>query len=78
MFRRNLLAFFLLSKSKPRKTAARNQQEAGGKKCSMDSFLAYFSSLKIEAVYFSETPMNFFRTTRRYIPENSNLLFIVV
>jgi hypothetical protein len=33
------------------------------------SFLAYCSTAKIEAAYFSETPVDFLRTTHRYIPK---------
>jgi hypothetical protein len=34
---------------------------------------AYFSTLKMEAIYSSETSVDFQRTTRRYIPEDSTL-----
>jgi hypothetical protein len=35
------------------------------------TFLAYFSTLKMEAVRSSETSVNFYQTTRHYIPEDS-------
>jgi hypothetical protein len=38
------------------------------------SWLAYFSTLKIEATCSSETSVEFQRTTRRYIPENRTTL----
>jgi hypothetical protein len=38
------------------------------------SFLKYSSSLKMEAICFSETSVNFQRTTRRIIPECRELL----
>jgi hypothetical protein len=34
---------------------------------------AYSSTLKMEAVYYSETSVDFQRTTRRYIPEDGTL-----
>jgi hypothetical protein len=37
------------------------------------SYLAYSSTLKMEAIYSSEASVNFQRTTRRYIPENVTL-----
>jgi hypothetical protein len=37
------------------------------------SCLAYSSTLKMEAKCFSETLVDFQRTTRRYIPEDSSL-----
>jgi hypothetical protein len=40
------------------------------------SFLAYSSTLKIEAACFSETSVDFQRTTRRYIPEDRPLYFL--
>jgi hypothetical protein len=36
-------------------------------------FSAYFSALKIEATFSSETSVHFQRITRRYIPEDSAL-----
>jgi hypothetical protein len=35
---------------------------------------AYFSTLKMEAICSSETPVDFQRTTRHYIPEDSILI----
>jgi hypothetical protein len=37
-------------------------------------YLAYFSTLKMEAVYFSETHVHFKLTTRRYIVEEKFLI----
>jgi hypothetical protein len=37
--------------------------------------LTYSLTLKMEATYSSETSTNFQRTTRRYIPEDKNLLY---
>jgi hypothetical protein len=34
---------------------------------------AYFSTLKMEVIYFSEMSVDFPRTTRRYIPEEGTL-----
>jgi hypothetical protein len=36
-------------------------------------FLAYYSSLKMEATYSSEKPVDFQHSTRRYIPDDRNL-----
>jgi hypothetical protein len=41
------------------------------------SFSAY-SNLKMEAMCFSETSIDFQRTTRRYIPEDSTLLQLYI
>jgi hypothetical protein len=37
------------------------------------SFSAYSSVLKTEAIYLSETSVDFQRTTRHYIPEDTTL-----
>jgi hypothetical protein len=50
---------------------ARNQRKSNGKK--WVSCSAYFSALKMEAICFSETSIDFQRTTRRYITEESTL-----
>jgi hypothetical protein len=39
----------------------------------LDSRLAYYSILKMEATSSSETSVEFKRTTRRFIPEGRNL-----
>jgi hypothetical protein len=36
--------------------------------------LAYFSTLKMDAVYSSEMSVNFYQTTWHHIPEDSTLL----
>jgi hypothetical protein len=36
------------------------------------SYLAYSSCLKMEAIFFSETPVDFRQTTPRSIPEDTN------
>jgi hypothetical protein len=47
---------------------ARNQHKAGSKQS-----LAYSSTLKVEATWYSEISVDFQRTTRRYIPEDKTL-----
>jgi hypothetical protein len=42
----------------------------------LDSYLAYYSTLKMKAVCSSETSIDFQRTTWRYIPEDRLLLTI--
>jgi hypothetical protein len=37
------------------------------------SWLVYYSTLKVEAVYYSETSVDFQHITRRYIPEERTL-----
>jgi hypothetical protein len=51
---------------------ARNQSEAGRKQI-LVSFLAYYSTLKMEVTCSSETLIDFQRTTRPYIPEERTL-----
>jgi hypothetical protein len=46
---------------------ARNQHESRA----VGFLLGYFSTLKMEAIYSSETSVDFQWTTRRYIPEDS-------
>jgi hypothetical protein len=48
---------------------ARNQHES----YTLISLLGIFFDLKMEAIYCSETSVDFQRTTRRYIPEDSTL-----
>jgi hypothetical protein len=53
---------------------ARNQREAGGKlNFLIVPYLAYSSTLKMEATCSSETSTDFHRTTLRYIPEDRTL-----
>jgi hypothetical protein len=40
----------------------------------LDFFLAYSSTLKMEATYSSETSVDFQRTTERYIPEDGLII----
>jgi hypothetical protein len=50
---------------------ATNQEEALLPACFvLVSCKAYSSALKMEAIYFSVTLVDFQRTTRRYIPED--------
>jgi hypothetical protein len=49
---------------------ASNHYETGRKQ---SSCLAYFSGLKMEVEYSSETSVDFQQTTRRYIPEDRTL-----
>jgi hypothetical protein len=42
------------------------------------SSLAYFSTLKIEAIFSSKTSIDFQQTTRRYIPEDRTLLVLLL
>jgi hypothetical protein len=37
------------------------------------SYLAYSTTLKMEAIYSSETSVDFQQTTRRYIPEDRTI-----
>jgi hypothetical protein len=39
--------------------------------CLSHAFLWFLSTLKVEAAYYSETPVDFYRASRRYIPEDS-------
>jgi hypothetical protein len=59
--------------NKPRKKSARSFQLAA---CFQVSCLAYSLSLEMEAVRSSETPVDFYRTTRPYTPEDN--IFIVI
>jgi hypothetical protein len=56
---------------------ARNKCEAGGKRSSCST---YFSTLKMDALFSSETSVGFQLTTWRYIPEDSalHLRFIIL
>jgi hypothetical protein len=62
----------------------RKQHAAGGKQCSLRSallaicfmlvsWLAYLSTLKLEAARSAEEMVGSHRTTRRYIPEDRDL-----
>jgi hypothetical protein len=63
---------------------AGNKREAGRKQCSTSlsncftliSFLAYTSTLKMEARYSPETSVEFLRTTRRYIIEDGTFFIM--
>jgi hypothetical protein len=42
------------------------------------AYLAYSSTLKIEAIFSSETLVDLHRATRRYIPQDRNSLYSLV
>jgi hypothetical protein len=56
-----------------------SQQDSSGKVGGKQSLLsnlsgsAYYSTLKNESIYLSETSVEFQRTARRYVPEDSTI-----
>jgi hypothetical protein len=59
--------------TQPSKKPARSQFAVLASCVMLVSCLAYSLTLKMEAVLSSETAMDFYRTTRRYIPEDSKV-----
>jgi hypothetical protein len=70
-FRRNILPPSSGSRNKPRNNPVRKQ--VASRAFTLVSWSAYSSTLKMERIFSSETSVDFQRTTRRYIPEDSTL-----